>query len=76
MDEAHFMTNQSSISGDQWRQVVNSAIDTAIISTDRKGRVTTWSEGAARILGWNETEMLGQTLDRIFSAEDRARGQL
>jgi PAS domain S-box-containing protein len=72
----NFMTKQNSISADQWRQVVNSAIDTAIISTDRKGRVTSWNAGATRILGWGETEMLGQTLDRIFSSEDRARGQL
>jgi PAS domain S-box-containing protein len=51
----------------QWRQIVNGAIDTAIISTDSGGFVTSWSRGAELILGWSEEEMLGQTLDRIFT---------
>lgn len=56
------------ITASQWRQVVNSALDTAIISIDRQGRVTSWSAGATRILGWSEAEMVGETLDRIFPA--------
>ena len=51
---------------DQWRQIVDSAVDTAIISTDVDGRVTSWNEGARRILGWSADEMAGQTLDRLF----------
>src|ERR1700761_7205500 len=53
----------------QWRQIVNSAIDTAIISTDSDGRVTSWNRGAELILGWSEEEMLGQTLERVFTDE-------
>ncbi len=49
-----------------WRQIVDSAVDTAIISTDTEGHVTSWSEGAHRILGWTEAEMLGKPLDRLF----------
>jgi PAS domain S-box-containing protein len=66
----------SAITASQWRQIVNSATDTAIISTDPEGRVTSWNEGARRILGWSEAEMLGETLECIFTAQDRARGQL
>ena len=65
-----------SITASQWRQIVNSATDTAIVSTDPQGKVTSWNEGACRILGWCETEMIGKTLECIFTAEDRARGQL
>ncbi len=54
------------VSASQWRQIVDSALDTAIISIDRNGRVTSWSAGATRILGWTPAEMLGQTLERIF----------
>ncbi|MBV8784361.1 MAG: PAS domain S-box protein [Gammaproteobacteria bacterium] len=54
------------ITATQWRQIVNSAVDTAIISLDRQARITSWSAGARRLLGWSEAEMLGQTLDRIF----------
>jgi PAS domain S-box-containing protein len=49
-----------------WRQMVYSAADTAIIGLDLHGRVTAWNTGASKILGWEEAEMLGQTLDRIF----------
>jgi PAS domain S-box-containing protein len=55
-----------------WRQIVDSAIETAIISTDPEGRVTSWSAGAERILGWTQAEMLGQKLDRLFEHEAAA----
>jgi PAS domain S-box-containing protein len=57
------------ITAEQWRQIVNSALDTAIISLDAEGRVTSWNEGARRLLGWTEHEMLNLTLERIFPAE-------
>jgi PAS domain S-box-containing protein len=59
-----------------WRQIVDSAIDTAIVSVDKAGRVETWSAGAERLLGWSEPEMLGRSLDCLFIAEDRAGGRL
>ncbi len=54
------------INADEWRQIVDSAVETVIISTDIEGRVTSWNEGACRILGWSEPEVLGQTLERLF----------
>ena len=63
----------TAISAAQWRQIVNSARDTAVISTDTGGRVTSWNTGAANLLFWTEEEMLGETLDRLFTPEDRAR---
>jgi PAS domain S-box-containing protein len=59
-----------------WRQIVDSAIDTAIISTDPAGRVTSWSAGAEKIFGWSEAEMLGQTLERLFPDPEAATLQL
>ncbi len=53
------------------RWIIDSATDFAIMATDREGRVTSWSDGATRILGWTEEEMLGETLERIFCTEDR-----
>jgi PAS domain S-box-containing protein len=66
----------TSITAAQWRQIVDGATDTAIISTDPCGLVTSWNEGARRILGWTEAEMLGKTLDCLFTEEDRREGQL
>jgi PAS domain S-box-containing protein len=54
------------ITADAWRQIVDSAIETGIITTDVDGRVTSWNEGARRILGWQEEEILGQTLECLF----------
>ncbi len=57
------------------RQILDGAIDYAIISSDLGGRVTSWNEGARRILGWDEAEMLGQPPDRFFTPEDLAAGR-
>jgi PAS domain S-box-containing protein len=61
------------IQASQWRQIVNSAIDTAVISTDSDGCITSWSRGAEAILGWREEEMLGKTLECVFTEEQRAQ---
>nr|WP_247973946.1 PAS domain S-box protein [Bradyrhizobium sp. 195] len=58
------------ITAAQWRQIVNGATDTAIISTDQRGLVTSWNSGASRILGWSEPEMLGKSLGRIFAGDE------
>ena len=58
------------------RQILDSAIDYAIIATDLDGRVTRWNRGAEQILGWTEQEMLGQSVERIFPAEARSQGYL
>lgn len=56
----------SPITAPQWRQIVDSATETAIITFDLHGRVTAWSDGSERLLGWSESEMLGEELNRIF----------
>jgi PAS domain S-box-containing protein len=59
----------------EWRQIVDGATDTAIISTNQRGEVTSWNLGAERILGWTEQEMVGFTLDRVFTPEGRQTGE-
>lgn len=54
--------------------ILQSAIEYAIISMDLDGCVTTWNEGARRILGWEESEMIGQPADVIFTPQDRQAG--
>jgi PAS domain S-box-containing protein len=58
------------------RQIINSATDYAIISKDLKGRITSWNEGARRILGWSEDEIVGNTAHRYFTPEDVAAGRV
>jgi PAS domain S-box-containing protein len=62
----HQLPEVTAITASQWRQIVNSAADTAIVSLDRQGRITSWNAGATRLLGWSEAEMIGKTLDRVF----------
>jgi PAS domain S-box-containing protein len=56
------------------RQILESALDYAIITMDLTGHVTTWSAGAVTILGWTPDEMKGRPAHLFFTAEDRAAG--
>ena len=62
-------------SNDFYREILDSAIDTAVIGTDTEGRVISWSAGAAHITGWDAAEMLGHPLGTIFTPEDRSAGR-
>ena len=54
--------------------LLDSATDYAIIAMDLDGLVTSWNEGARRILGWTEEEMIGQPASVFFTLEDRQKG--
>jgi len=56
------------------RMVVESTEDYAIITMDRTGCITTWNQGAARLFGYGEAEMLGRSIELIFTPADRANG--
>jgi PAS domain S-box-containing protein len=54
--------------------VIDSVVDTGIITLDAEGLVRSWNSGATRLLGWTEAEMRGQSVERLFTEEDRANG--
>ncbi|HEY8382513.1 MAG TPA: PAS domain S-box protein [Microvirga sp.] len=56
------------------RLILESATEYAIFTSDLEGRVTTWNEGARRLLGWEEAEILGRPVGVIFTPEDREAG--
>ncbi|MFG3500959.1 PAS domain-containing protein [Pseudomonas sp. NPDC047963] len=63
----------SRVCGDARRLAVfNNLNELAIILTDPDGIVTDWNAGAERVLGWRAEEMIGQSIQRIFTATDRA----
>jgi PAS domain S-box-containing protein len=43
--------------------------DDAIISKTLEGRITSWNIGATRIFGYDENEMIGQSITRIIPPE-------
>jgi PAS domain S-box-containing protein len=53
---------------------VETVADYAIFAMDPQGHVVHWNEGAARLTGYSESEVLGERLDAIFTPEDRAAG--
>ena len=56
----------------RYRAIFESAVDFAIVATDRDGLITDWNRGAEAIFGWSADEMLGQPADCFFTPEDRA----
>ncbi|MGN7293034.1 PAS domain S-box protein [Rhizobium sp. SAFR-030] len=59
----------------QSRQILDGATDYAILALDLHGRILRWNEGARRIFGWTEEEVVGGDWDLLFTAEDRAGGR-
>ncbi|EJB06117.1 PAS domain S-box [Rhizobium leguminosarum bv. trifolii WSM597] len=54
--------------------ILQSAIEYAIIAVDLEGLVTTWNEGARRIFGWEDPEIIGRPVAVIFTENDREAG--
>ncbi len=74
-DRVHADTTMRAVE-ERNRQILDSAVDYAIIAFDLNGKVTRWNKGAQLILGWTEVEMLGQDASRFFTPEDRSTGQV
>lgn len=52
----------------------DSMFDFAVILVDREGVISSWNTGASSVFGWSSSEMNGQTLDRCYAGEEKARG--
>lgn len=57
------------------RLILDSAVDYAIVTLDREGVITSWNEGAVRLMGWRAEEICGQHCEIFFTPEDRAIGR-
>ncbi len=62
-------------SEERHRAIVEGAGDYAIVKTDVAGLILSWSPGAEIAFGWPEAEALDQSLDMIFTEEDRKSEQ-
>jgi PAS domain S-box-containing protein len=61
-------------SGERLRLVLENARRFAIVITDTDDRITDWLGDSEAIFGWSAEEMIGQSMDRIFTLEDREAG--
>jgi PAS domain S-box-containing protein len=58
-----------------FRLLVSSVKDYAIIMLDPGGRILTWNEGAERLKGYKEAEIVGRSMECLYPAEARAAGK-
>lgn len=56
------------------RDAIATSTDFAVMSIDADGRIATWNDGAVKIFGHPAGEAIGQPIDIIFTAQDRAHG--
>jgi PAS domain S-box-containing protein len=55
--------------------LVSGVVDHAIFMLDVNGRVTTWNEGAQRIKGYSEREILGRSFSAFYPEEEIRAGK-
>ncbi len=58
---------------ERFRLMIESVRDHAIFMVDPEGNVASWNQGASRITGYQEDEILGQPLARFYLPEESAR---
>ncbi|MBD2744981.1 response regulator [Coleofasciculus sp. FACHB-1120] len=61
-------------SEERFRLLLENLEDYAIFFLDTEGRAIRWGVGAERILGYQEAEILGQSVSIIYTPEDIERG--
>ena len=57
-------------SEEKYRELINTSVD-GVISVDSQMRIILWNQGAVRIFGYTEEEMLGQSLRKIIPEKYR-----
>jgi PAS domain S-box-containing protein len=60
---------------DRLRLAMSNLRDYAIIGIDQQHLISSWSEGAQRMLCWDEQEVLGQPAGIFFTPEDVENGE-
>lgn len=60
---------------DLFRIFVDSVKNCAIYTMDRRGRITSWNEGAERMKGYAAREIIGKNYSCFFTPEDQQAGK-
>jgi PAS domain S-box-containing protein len=61
-------------SEERYRLIVEGATGFALIMLDLDGVVISWNVGAERLMGYTDSEILGQHFSRFYTSEDQAAG--
>ncbi|MGB7922881.1 MAG: ATP-binding protein [Pyrinomonadaceae bacterium] len=68
------MAQEVTLDAELYRLLVKEVKDYAIFMTDTEGRIASWNEGAQRVFGYREEEIIGQHASVLFTPEDVERG--
>lgn len=70
-------SNESQLreSEERFRLMLEGIVDYAIYVTDPEGRITNWSVGAERTMGYPAEAILGEHLSKFYLPADRDRGK-
>jgi PAS domain S-box-containing protein len=74
-DEAGRREGELRRSEDRFRLLVTAVRDYAIFMLDTEGRIVSWNEGAERIKGYREEEVLNRHFSLFYTPEDRHGGR-
>ena len=59
----------------RFRLLVEGVKDYAFILLDPEGRIASWNEGARRVTGYADYDILGEPMELFYTPEDRAAGK-
>ncbi|SFH02561.1 PAS domain S-box-containing protein [Halopelagius inordinatus] len=59
---------------EQFRSLADAVEEYAIFRLDAEGRVASWNEGAERIKGYDEAEIVGEHISAFYTDDDREAG--
>ena len=62
-------------SEERYRSLVEQVTDYGIFMLDEKGRIISWNEGAKKIKGYEETEVIGKYFSIFYPEEDVLNGK-
>jgi PAS domain S-box-containing protein len=57
-----------------YSQIIDSLQDYSIFTLDKEFIINSWSSGSAKIFGYESEEVIGESFDLIFTAEDLRNG--
>lgn len=73
--EAEAVAEELRTSEERFRLLVEGVRDYAIFMLDPEGHVTSWNQGAERIKGYSEDEIIGRHFSTFYPPEDVAGGK-
>ena len=75
MSDSHLNNTPESPDFEQlYRTLIHNLPTFGIFATDVNGRISSWNKGVEANLGYTEQEFVGQSIEVIFTAEDRRNG--